>query len=86
MHTENGINTLAEDGRDVHQCARLSVIDNKDGNNHPSDEAALVTGYGDPHPEVTPPAILRKSPYQLKFVDEKGEDAPGRGDGDVSPQ
>ena len=68
------VNSLAEDDRDVIN-ASLSVIDNKDRNNHPSDEAELVTeteirvrGHASRH--------FEKSPYQLKFVDEKGENAP----------
>ena len=68
------VNTLAEDGRDVIN-ASLSVIDNSDRNNHPSDEAALVT-----ETEIRvrghSSRLFEKSPYQLKFVDEKGEDAP----------
>lgn len=36
------INSLAADGRDVINVS-LSVIDNSDRNNHPSDQAALVT-------------------------------------------
>ena len=68
------INSLAADGRDVIN-ASLSLIDNKDRNNHPSDEAALVT-----ETEIRirghASRYFEKSPYQLKFVDEKGEDAP----------
>ena len=68
------VNTLAEDGRDVIN-ASLSVIDNSDRNNHPSDEVALVT-----ETEIRvrghSSRLFEKSPYQLKFVDEKGEDAP----------
>lgn len=68
------INSLAADGRDVINVS-LSVIDNSDRNNHPSDQAALVT-----ETEIRvrghSSRLFEKSPYQLKFVDEKGEDAP----------
>ncbi|HIS01304.1 MAG TPA: CotH kinase family protein [Candidatus Excrementavichristensenella intestinipullorum] len=68
------INSLAADGRDVID-ATLSIVDNLNANNHPSDPAALTTitqirvrGHSS--------RLFEKSPYQLKFVDEKGADAP----------
>lgn len=70
------INSLAADGRDVINVS-LSVIDNSDRNNHPSDQAALVT-----ETEIRirghASRYFEKSPYQLKFVNEKGEDAPAQ--------
>ena len=66
--------SLAEDGRDVID-AQLSIIDNQDRNNHPSDPAAVTTiseirlrGHTSRH--------FEKEPYRLNFVDAKGEDNP----------
>ena len=65
------IYTLAEDGRDVVDV-HISIIDNQDRNNHPSDPAAVETlteirlrGHSSRH--------FEKAPYLLNFVDENGE-------------
>lgn len=66
--------TLADDGRDVID-AQLTVIDNQDRNNHPTDPATVATiseirirGHSSRH--------FEKAPYRLNFVDENGEDNP----------
>lgn len=66
------LSTLAPDGRDVIE-AELSIIDNQDRNNHPSDQPAVTTiseirvrGHASRH--------FEKAPYRLNFVDENGED------------
>ena len=68
------IYTLAEDGRDVVDV-HISIIDNQDRNNHPSDPAAVETlteirlrGHSSRH--------FEKAPYLLNFVDENGEEYP----------
>ena len=65
------IYTLAEDGRDVVDV-HISIIDNQDRNNHPSDPTAVETlteirlrGHSSRH--------FEKAPYLLNFVDENGE-------------
>lgn len=66
------INTLAEDGRDVVNV-KLSIIDNQNRNNHPSDEAALTT-ISEIRIRGHASRLFEKSPYRLNFVDENGED------------
>ena len=63
--------TLAPDGRDVIDV-KVDIIDNQDRNNHPSDPPAVETrteirfrGHSSRN--------FEKSPYQLDFVDENGE-------------
>ena len=66
--------TTAEDGTDFINV-QVAVIDNQDGNNHPSDTPDFTTasqfrirGHASRH--------FEKSPYLLKFIDEDGEDNP----------
>lgn len=68
------INTIAEDGRDVVNV-ELSIIDNQDRNNHPSDEAALRT-ISEIRIRGHASRLFEKAPYRLNFVDEDGEDNP----------
>lgn len=64
--------TTAEDGRDVID-AQLSIIDNQDRNNHPTDSATVET-----RTEIRlrghSSRQFEKKPYRLNFVDENGED------------
>ena len=64
--------TTAEDGTDFINV-QVTVIDNEDRNNHPSDTPDFTTvsqfrirGHASRH--------FEKSPYLLKFIDEDGED------------
>ena len=66
--------TTAEDGTDFINV-QVTVIDNEDQNNHPSDTPDFTTasqfrirGHASRH--------FEKSPYLLKFIDEDGEDNP----------
>lgn len=66
--------TTAEDGTDFINV-QVAVIDNQDGNNHPSDTPDFTTasqfrirGHASRH--------FEKSPYLLKFINEDGEDNP----------
>ncbi len=66
--------TTAEDGTDFINV-QVTVIDNEDRNNHPSDTPDFTTvsqfrirGHASRH--------FEKSPYLLKFIDEDGEDNP----------
>lgn len=66
--------TTADDGRDVVDVD-IRIIDNQDGNNHPSDTAAVETkteirlrGHSSRN--------FEKAPYRLTFVDENGENNP----------
>ena len=66
--------TTAEDGTDFINV-QVTVIDNADQNNHPSDTPDFTTasqfrirGHASRH--------FEKSPYLLKFIDEDGEDNP----------
>lgn len=66
------IYTTADDGTDFINV-QVKVIDNDDGNNHPSDEPDFTTasqfrirGHASRH--------FEKSPYLLKFIDDAGED------------
>lgn len=64
--------TVAEDGgEDI--LVTVSVVDRADGNNHPSDTPDFTT---ESRFRIRGHASRRfeKSPYLLKFVDEKGED------------
>lgn len=67
-------NTTAPDGRNV-ISARLTLLDQPDGNNHPSDEPVLETAV-----EIGvrghSSRSFEKSPYRLTLVDEQGEKAP----------
>ncbi len=53
----------------------LSIIDNQDRNNHPSDEAALRT-ISEIRIRGHASRLFEKAPYRLNFVDEDGEDNP----------
>lgn len=66
------INTLAEDGRDV-MDVQLSIIDNQNQNNHPSDVAAVTT-ISEIRIRGHASRLFEKAPYRLNFVDENGED------------
>ena len=66
------INTLAEDGRDV-MDVQLSIIDNQNQNNHPSDVAAVTT-ISEIRIRGHASRLFKKAPYRLNFVDENGED------------
>lgn len=68
------IYTTTEDGSDYAKV-EISVINNPDKNNHPSDTAAFTTssyfrirGHASRH--------FEKSQYLLKFIDENGQDVP----------
>lgn len=66
------INTLAEDGRDE-MDVQLSIIDNQNQNNHPSDVAAVTT-ISEIRIRGHASRLFEKAPYRLNFVDENGED------------
>ena len=68
------INTLAPDGRDVVDV-ELSIIDNQDRNNHPTDTPTAST-ISEIRVRGHASRLFEKSPYRLNFVDENGEDNP----------
>ncbi len=68
------IYSLAADGREVIN-ATLSIIDNPNANNHPTDAATLTT-ITEIRVRGHSSRLFEKSPYQLKFVDENGFGAP----------
>lgn len=68
------LTALAPDGRDVVD-AQLTIIDNQDRNNHPSDTPAVAT-LSEIRIRGHSSRLFEKEPYRLNFVDESGEDNP----------
>ena len=66
--------SLADDGRDVVD-AEVSIIDNQDRNNHPSDPATVST-ISEIRLRGHSSRTFEKRSYRLNFVDEEGLDNP----------